>query len=269
MFIYWGTKERTKYFGNTAHFCKICNDITVSTVSERQEVGHLYLIPMGKYKFVHTELECLQCKKVLVTTIKSEDFNYQKTDDLKTLKAGISHDLISEWETEREQKISMQKDPSSLTKDERFEIIYDAFRSFENQVRLKFNQPSDIKFSKRFLPGCLTIILIISIIILIESLGFGNKIQQATGLESIVIGFCLIIPIGFIQLIWCALTFKSNYFKTEVFPSIIKTIGHLKPTLQELILVQEKLKKEKFEMRKFSISKFQLALSESQLGFKF
>lgn len=101
MFIYWGTKERTKVIGNTAYFCKICNDITVFEVSERQEVSHLYLIPMGNYKFIHTELKCSNCSKVLVTALKSSEFNCHIKPNLQ--------ELILVQEKLKKEKMQMRK----------------------------------------------------------------------------------------------------------------------------------------------------------------
>ena len=270
MFVYWGNQERTKFLGYTAHFCQVCNDITVMKVSERQEGFQLYLIPLGKYKFIHSELLCSVCNKMLVTKTSPDEFNYQKSQDLNTLKNLLSDDQTAEWDAQKEKKKELEINSASLSREERFDIIYRAFKSYENQVRLKFGHTGDMKIDKRYTPGCLSIVLIIFFTIFLgesyQDSSLGKFIKDETGLDGFAIVFLSIITIGLGQLLWCALTYKSYYFKTEVYPNLASSIAYLKPTLQELIQVQEKLKQEKLLMRKFSIPNFQYSLNEAALN---
>ena len=268
MFIIWGTKEKRKDFGHCASLCKVCHDITSFKVTEIHQVSHLYYIPMGRYKFVSTELVCSSCKNTLFSSNYSNSFHCDKSQDINVLKRKVPESEIALWEESVETHKKIQQDPSSLSKEERIENILESFLVHEDKLSLAIEKGPNIDGSA--LLGCLPLISIILFMIFLGEQfmdsSLGKYITRESGVDGFGIGMLFILIAGGGQVLWLVATNRSRFLKKEIYPLLAANLAPLRPNIQELSQVKAILKEQKFNMRSFSIPKLQMAISEQLLN---
>lgn len=267
MFIVWGTKEKKKKSGYCAALCKICHEIRTFKATEIYNVSHLYYIPLGRYKFVSTELVCTVCKNTEFSVDTAYDLYCDQSNDLTILKEMIPENLLSQWEQSVQNHKKIQQDPSSLSKEERVDKMLESFLALENKLTLAIQKGPNIDSSA--LPGCLTFIgLVLFIIFFGESFmssSLGQFLAKESGTDGFGIGMLMILIVGGGQVLWLLATNRSRFFKKQIYPHLAVSLAPFKPNIQELTQIRQILKEQKLNMRYFNIPKLQMAISEQQL----
>ena len=267
LMIVWGNREIRKNAGNVAYYCYSCHDTLVHSITETFSVGHLYLIPVTRKKFLFTEVKCLHCQKINLSDTRASNYYPSKTKNLVELIADIPQEILDEWEEEKLKYKKVIETPSILSKEERMDFMLKEFMSYEGQLAIVTENGPNIDNSA--IPGCLCLIAGIMIMVLggeaFMDSSLGKTISKETGVDGFGLGMLYVIFCGFSWVVWLMITARPRYFSKHIYPQLVASIAHLKPNIQELINIKEFLKENDQQMRYFSISKLQTAIENYNL----
>jgi len=98
----------------------------------------------------------------------------------------------------------------------------------------------------------------------LAKLGVISSLMQSTGLDGFGLGMVTMLVSGVAILIWATATYKSRYFKKNVYPQLATSLAPLRPTHDELESVRTMLKSNGLQMGKVSVDKLEAALLERQ-----
>lgn len=229
MFLLWGKRLKRKKLGYVAEFCPVCRSIQQFEVTRLTQVGHFYLITIGKGQIVGFPSVCTVCGLEL----DLEAQNYLKIgevlyDDIGFAINDTNPDIKKEFAYRLEVENRL-KFGQTITSEERKELLDEPFEIYSAILEERYGR--DTNFDKTSGMGCMYTVL------LTFCLTFIPIFLEVDGkLFNIFFGPAAAITVifGSIYTLYHLSTVHRKFVKAHVYPTIAKCLKILKPRESEI-----------------------------------
>jgi hypothetical protein len=222
MFIIWGKKAVFRKLGYVAEYCPQCKDERVFTLQRVGIAGHVYYISSGEGELRGYQGICQTC----ANAYHAEPSHYlaisKKNLPLQALKQATSPHLDAVMHERMEFEKRVKNNPYSLSKQDRLQLIRNAFNLLSPKV------------DKHFSSTHIDIEIGLSIVGAIALLYAGPGLLRTVFPEHEGAVFIFFLVAGFLLIAWQVIAAGHRYMRRTILPLLAHQLAHVRPTADEI-----------------------------------
>lgn len=232
MFIIWGTKIKRARLGWVADFCPICHDARPFRLVKVSSVGHVYYISFGAGQLLGYERTCADCG----ITLNADAHRYaslapRSDQDLDALMAATNPEFAERNapRLEVEERVTTRK----LTPEERVALIREPLLLVSPSVE---HRAAQTQFDGQSGFGCLATLALPAVVLFIAA-AVAPQMPDWAGLTALTL-----VILGGLFTLYSLATDSGRFIRREVNPRLLRALGPIEPTLEELEGVVQQLR---------------------------
>jgi hypothetical protein len=236
MFIVWGKKLVHRRVGYVADFCPICRTPKPFEVKRVGSASHVYYISAGEGELVGFERTCQECG----TALQTEPTSYASIEkralpfDELARRTFPTLDQVLHERLALEERI--QRDPTSLTAEERRVLIRNPFLLLSPKVERRFASTHIDKEVGFSILGAIGLLIV------------GPGLAHAVAPDQADLSVLLFILLGFALVVWQIIASGRRFMKKEIVPVLAGSLRPLRPSEHEISAVLGELRQLRHKM---------------------